>query len=73
MEDGMVTFDTKEEADRFGKLASKIMVAIEETGCTYKEAMQVIDAVKQNYENKARDFLNDQRINEIAWHKALLE
>lgn len=69
----MVEFDTKEEADRFGKLAGKIMIAVEEEDCTYKEAMLVIDAVKKNYEDKARDLLNDKSIKEVAGYKALLE
>lgn len=70
--DTMEWFETKEEAEKFGKLAGEIAVVIEESGCTYQEALRVMNALKRNYEKKGNDLLNNVNIQEVAKYGGLL-
>lgn len=70
--DTMEWFETKEEAEKFGRLAGEIAAIIEKSGCTYKEALRVMDALKRNYEKKGNDLLNNSNIQEVAKYGGLL-
>ncbi|MCM1039817.1 MAG: hypothetical protein NC434_10885 [Ruminococcus sp.] len=63
----------KKESDHVCELMNKIVVAIEGTNCTYKDVMRAIDCVKNNYESKGRDLLNDIDIQKVAAFGALLK
>lgn len=71
--DTMEWFETKEEAQRFGKLTCKIASIIEETECTYQEALRAIDVVKRSYENRGNNLLNNSSIQEVAKYGGLLK
>lgn len=70
--DTMEWFETKEEAENFGRLVGKIAVVIEESGCTYQEALRAMNVLKRNYEKKGNDLLNNVNIQEVAKYGGLL-
>ena len=70
--DTMEWFETKEEAENFGRLGGKIAVVIEESGCTYQEALRAMNVLKRNYEKKGNDLLNNVNIQEVAKYGGLL-
>ena len=68
----MEWFETKEEAENFGRLVGKIAVVIEESGCTYQEALRAMNVLKRNYDKKGNDLLNNVNIQEVAKYGGLL-
>ena len=54
------------------RLIDKIVVGIEETDCTYQEAMLALDSIKENYTKKGSDLLNSVSIQKIAAFGGLL-
>ena len=60
---------TKDEA----KLICKIAVAIEEEGCTYKEAIYALGELEKYYERKGRNLLDSISIQKVAAFGGLLD
>nr|DAG76368.1 MAG TPA: hypothetical protein [Caudoviricetes sp.] len=58
---------------RVMKLVNKILVVIEEDTYSYQDVMDALDSIKENYEKKSHDFLNNVSIQEVASFGSLLK
>ena len=63
-----------EVAKRRMNLVDRIFEVIElDTICTYKDVMCALDYIKNNYEKKGNDLLNNVNIQEVAKYGGLLD
>lgn len=63
----------KNKAIRVRNLMNSILLAIEKDACTYGEVVYALEAVKENYEKKGNDLLNDTSIQKVASYNGLIE
>lgn len=71
MEKAFKTAD-RNKALRVRDLMNNLLLAIEKSGCTYREVICVLDVVKENYEKKGNDLLDDTSIQKVASYNGLL-
>lgn len=69
----MINRSSKEEIHQVMKLADKILVVIEEDAYSYRDVIDALDSIKENYEKKGRDLLNHASIQEVASFGSLLK
>ncbi|MDM8295065.1 hypothetical protein QUW58_07690 [Enterocloster aldenensis] len=69
----MIERSSEEEMHRVMKLVNKILVVIEEDTYSYQDVMDALDSIKENYEKKSHDFLNNVSIQEVASFGSLLK
>lgn len=62
----------RNKAIRARDLMNSILLAIEKSDCTYGEVICALDVVKENYEKKGNDLLDDTSIQKVASYKCLL-
>ncbi len=62
----------REDTERLCGMINKIFMVIEESKCTYEEALIVLDSVKTNYEKKGRNLLNGSSIQVVARYDSLI-
>lgn len=69
----MIERSSEEEMHRVMKLVNKILVVIEEDTYSYQDVMDALDSIKENYEKRSHDFLNNVSIQEVASFGSLLK
>lgn len=62
----------RNKALRVRNLMNNLLLAIEKSDCTYREVICVLDVVKENYEKKGSDLLDDTSIQKVASYNGLL-
>ncbi|MFR3659241.1 MAG: hypothetical protein ACLTWK_13355 [Eisenbergiella sp.] len=62
----------RNKALRVRNLMNNLLLAIEKSDCTYREVICVLDVVKENYEKKGNDLLDDMSIQKVASYNGLL-
>lgn len=62
----------RNKALRVRDLMNNLLIAIEKSDCTYREVICVLDVVKENYEKKGNDLLDDTSIQKVASYNGLL-
>lgn len=62
----------RNKALRIRDLMNNLLLVIEKSDCTYREVICVLDVVKENYEKKGNDLLDDTSIQKVASYNGLL-
>lgn len=62
----------RNKALRVRDLMNNLLIAIEKSDCTYREVICALDVVKENYEKKGNDLLDDTSIQKVASYNCLL-
>lgn len=72
-ERNMIWRSSEEEMHRVMGLVKEILCVIEKDKYNYRDVMDALDSIKENYEKKGCDLLNNVSIQEVASFERLLD